>query len=339
MARHLSPFLLTLALTVPLTSCTANAAQPARPARLQTVALGMGYVPNVQFAPFYMADALGLYRKAGITVRFDYGSSPNLLQLTAAGREQFAIADATDTITGVAHGYPVTGVASMYQRLPVTIFSLARRHIRTVSELKGKTLGIPGRFGSSWVALLTALRAAGLPTSSLTIRTIGYTQAESVVQGTVDAAVGYSNNEPILLKRRGYKVSTQELGGNLVGAGLVAGNSLIAHNPRLVRSFVQATLAGMRATINNPKAAFAVCRKVKGLQDLSGRNVGDQYAVLLKTIAFWRSAGTRAYGLGYADPAQWRHSIADLRAIGQINKIPSLSSVETERFIAGAPHM
>ena len=316
---------------------TASAHVPAVQAR--AVTLGVGYVPSVQFAPFYVAAARGYYRQAGLDVRFSYGFSPNLLQLVGAGRDDFAIGDGTDTIIAASQGVPVTSVATMYQRLPVAIFSLRRAGIRAVRDLPGKRLGIPGRFGSSYAALLASLHAQGIAPGVVSTVTIGYTQAQSVVQGKVDAAVGYSTNEPVVLERHGYRLNVLEIGtlSRLVGAGLVAGNSLITRNPGIVQGFVRATMRGMADTIARPAAAFAVCRKVRGLDTLRGRDIGDQYAVLLRSISFWHDGDTRRHGLGYANAAQWSASIRLLRAVGQVSRMPSLGRVVTNRFVSGAP--
>jgi NitT/TauT family transport system substrate-binding protein len=298
----------------------------------------MGYIPSVQFAPFYVADQRGYYRRAGLKVDFNYASSPDLLELVGAGRMDLAIADGTDAIAAVAKGVPIVYVMAEYQRFPVAIFSLARSHIRSVADLRGKTVGVPGRYGATYAGLLAALHAAGLRPSDVKIQTIKYTQVESVATGKVDAAVGYSPNEPVLLARRGYKVNTIEVSAvaNLVAPGVVAGRSLIAHNPALVRAFVQATLHGMADTIANPHMAFTMALHVRGLTTLHGRDAADQYAVLLRTIAFWHSPATRAHGLGYADPMQWRTSVRTLHAIGQLPHIPELTMLYTNTFVAGS---
>src|ERR671937_1755453 len=304
----------------------------------RTVTLGIGYIPSVQFAPFYVADQRGYYRRAGLKVAFNYASSPNLLELVGAGRMAMAIADGTDAIAAVAQGVPIVYVMAEYQRFPVAIFSLARSHIRAVADLRGKTVGVPGRYGATYVGLLAALHAAGLRPGDVKIQTIGYTQVESVATGKVDAAVGYSPNEPVLLARHGYKVNTIEVSAvaNLVAPGVVAGRSLIAHDPALVRAFIQATLHGMADAIATPHLAFTMALRVRGLTTLHGRDAADQYAVLLHTIPFWHSPATRAHGLGYADPMQWRNSVRILHAIGQLPHMPEPATLYTNTFVAGA---
>ncbi len=329
---------LLLGLSVALSAMSTASAHSNR-AALRSVTLGVGYVPSVQFAPFYVAAAKGYYRAAGLDVRLSYGFSPNLLQLVGAGRDDFAIGDGTDTIAAVSQGVPVTSIATMYQRLPVAIFSLQRAKIRTLLDLRGKRLGIPGRFGASYAALLAALSLHRIKAGDVSIQSIGYTQAQSVVQGKVDAAVGYSTNEPIILERHGYRLNVLEIGTltSLVGAGLVAGNAYIARNPGIVQSFVRATMRGVAETIDHPREAFALSRQVRGLNTLRGRDVGDQYAVLTRSIAFWHDAATRTHGLGYGRPTQWATSIRLLTSVGQLARAPSLSRVLSNRFVRGTP--
>lgn len=345
MAKRLIPLVLLAALAAVTIVPHASAApatpdvRPATPAQvMRTITLGMGYVPSVQFAPFYVADQRGYYRRAGLKVNFSYAASPNLLQLVGSGKVDLAIADGTDAIAAQASGIPITYVMAQYQRFPVAIFSLAKKDIHRVADLRGKTVGVPGKYGATYVGLLAALHSAGLRASDVHIVSIGYTQVESVAGSKVDAAVGYSNNEPLQLQRRGYKIDTIEVSGvaNLVGPGIVAGQALIHHDPALVRAFVQATLHGMADTIAGPHAAFAAALRVHGLDTLRGADARAQYAVLLRTIDLWHDAVTRAHGLGYADPAQWLDSTRILRAIGQLTTTPNTTALYTNRFSSGA---
>src|SRR5919197_1469541 len=99
MARRLIP-VLALASLIALAAAhpSHTTAEPrAASTSLRTVTIGMGYIPSVQFAPFYVADQRGYYRQAGLKVTFDYARSPDLLQLVGAGRVGLAIADGTDT--------------------------------------------------------------------------------------------------------------------------------------------------------------------------------------------------------------------------------------------------
>lgn len=329
---------LALALAALLAGATAIArTTAAQPAALHAVKIGMGYIPSVQFAPFYVAQQRGYYRQAGLNVTFDYAQSPTLLQIVGAGHEDFAVADGTDAIAAVDGGVPLTYVMAEYQRFPVAIFALRKSGIRSVHGLRGKTVGVAGRYGATYTGLLAALHSAGLTLNDVHVTTIGYTQVESVAAGRVDAAVGYSVNEPVRLAALGYKVTTLEVSAeaDLVAPGIVTSVQEATHNPAVVRAFVQATLRGLADTIANPKAAFAISRQTGGLM-LSGNDIAVQYDVLKRAIDFWHGAGTKVHGLGYVDPVQWSASAKLLHLLTPSTPATLPKTAYTNTFVAGS---
>ena len=46
---------------------------PAPASGLTEVSVVMGYIPNVQFAPFYVAESKGYFAEAGLKVKFNWG--------------------------------------------------------------------------------------------------------------------------------------------------------------------------------------------------------------------------------------------------------------------------
>ena len=75
--------------------------------------------------------------------------------------------------------------------------------IQKVSDLKGHSVGIPGKFGDTWIGLLALLSSAGLKQDDVNIQTVGFTQVQALVTKKVDAVMGYLNNEPIQLQKQG----------------------------------------------------------------------------------------------------------------------------------------
>ncbi|HEY4944936.1 MAG TPA: ABC transporter substrate-binding protein, partial [Candidatus Limnocylindrales bacterium] len=56
---------------------TAPIASPTPSAPVKLV-VGLGYIPNIQFAQFYLADQAGYYRNAGLQVEFQNKIDPEL---------------------------------------------------------------------------------------------------------------------------------------------------------------------------------------------------------------------------------------------------------------------
>src|SRR6478672_8253108 len=51
------------------------------------ITIALGYDPNIQFAPFYVALNKGYYKAAGLDVTFKHGIVPDLIKLLGAGSE------------------------------------------------------------------------------------------------------------------------------------------------------------------------------------------------------------------------------------------------------------
>ena len=170
--------------------------------------VGLGYIPSVQFAPFYLAQQEGWYAEAGLEVEFQNKIDPDLITLVGQGAIDVGIGDGTSIIPAVSHGIPVRYVATIYGKFPSIVFAKASSGITTAADLKDKRIGTPGRYGSSWIMLQALLGSVGLTTDDVDIVEYpDFTQRAAVEQGAVDAATGFANNEPVQLELAGEAVT------------------------------------------------------------------------------------------------------------------------------------
>ncbi len=312
--------------TVPAASASSTAASTN--SALVHIRLPMGYIPNVQYAPFYVAVEKGYYRQAGIEIDFDYSSETDGVSLVGAGNLQFSIASGEQVLLARAQGLPVVYAMTWWQDFPVAVVSMSSENITTPKDLKGKKIGLPGLYGASYIGLDALLGSAGLKESDVTLDSIGYNQVEALISNQVQAAVVYANNEPIQLRARGYDINVIQVADyvKLASNGLITNETTIQKNPKLVQAMVQATLHGIADTLANPDEAYKISEKY--VEGLASSDQKIQHEVLSASISFWKTDR-----LGYSQPEAWQNMQKVLLDMGLLNKPVDLNQAYTNEFI------
>jgi NitT/TauT family transport system substrate-binding protein len=215
---------------------------PAQSGALTPVALGLGFIPSVQFAPFYVAQAKGFFTEQGLDVTLQHGIETDFLKLVGVNQMQFAVGSGDQVILGRAQGLPLTYTLAWYRQFPVTVMSLADKGLNTPQALEGRRVGIPGLFGASLVAWKALVYATGLDESQVTLESIGFTQAAAVSQDRVDAALDYVTNGPVQLRLAGQEVNIIRVSDyiDLPSNGLITNAQTVAENPELVQRMTNA---------------------------------------------------------------------------------------------------
>ncbi len=295
------------------------------------IRLPMGYIPDIQFSPFYVADARGYFREAGIEIEFDYSFETDGVALVGADELQFALASGEQVLLARAEDLPVVYVMAWFQEYPIAVAARGDLSVDDPADLRGLKVGIPGLFGATYVGYRALLSAAGLPDDVATLETIGFNQVAALAEGQVDAAVVYANNEPIQLEAQGVPVHVIEVADyvSLASNGLVTNEITIRENPDLVRRMVRAILRGLEDVIEDPEAAAYEISKdyVEGLEE-ADKEV--QMRVLRASIEMWK-----ADRLGYADPEAWRNMHDVLLEMGLLAEPIDWQAAFTNEFLPG----
>ncbi len=172
---------------------------------MKNVSIGLGYIPDIQFAPFYVAQARGYYKAAGLNVTFHHGVVPDLIGSMIAGKNDFVFAGGDEMLVARDKNVKVLDVATIFQKYPVSLIVPSDSPIKTLADLKGRTIGVPGPFGSTYTGLLALLYKANLPLSAVKVQSIGFTQVAALLAHRVDAVMGYSNNEAIAIEQSRFR--------------------------------------------------------------------------------------------------------------------------------------
>jgi NitT/TauT family transport system substrate-binding protein len=313
------------------TAAPAAAEDPAA----REVVMAMPYIPNVQFAHFYVADSKGYYAEEGLKVSLDYNFETDVVQRAAQGTVSFGAASGDSVLLARAQGLPVVTVATISQKFPVVFYSKQAAGIAKPEDLRGKTVGIPGRFGASYIGLLALLYASKIPEADLSIQEIGFAQVAALSEDKVQVASGYGNNEPVQLAQQDIPVNVIRVADYfpLASDGIIASEKLIAEEPEVVRGFVRATLRGMRDVIDNPNEAFDIALEyIPELKSADEATQKLQRTVLQETLPYWQSDATEASGLGFTDEASWKATHTFLRDGGLLKQDVDVSKAFTNEF-------
>jgi NitT/TauT family transport system substrate-binding protein len=293
--------------------------------------LPMGYIPNVQYAPFYVAVERGYYADEGLEIEFDYSFETNGVKLVGAGELPFALVSGEQVLLARAQGLPVVYVMAWFQDFPIAVAAPEASGIRAPEDLIGKRIGIPLLEGASYVGLRALLHAAGMQEQDIVLDTIGFNQVETLVAGQEEAVVVYANNEPLQLEARGHPVNLIRVADyvSLASNGLLTNEATLSENPELVRSMVRATLRGIEDTIADPTAAFEIVKKyVEGLDQLSAADQALQRRILDASIEFWKADRP-----GYSDPQAWQNMQELLLGMGLLAEPLDLAAAFSNEYL------
>jgi NitT/TauT family transport system substrate-binding protein len=326
-----SKFLISILISaIMLSACSPLLAETTTPTTQKPVAirLPVGYIPNVQFAPLYVAIEKGFYREEGLDVTMDYNMETDSVALVGAGELPFAIVSGEQVLLGRGQGLPVVYVMAWYQKYPVGVVTKKESGIKTPADLKGKKIGIPGLYGASYIGFIALLSSSGISEKDVTLDSIGFNQVEALVAGQEDAVVVYIANEPIQLAARGYDINTLRAADfiDLVANGLITNEKTIQENPDLVRRMVRATLRGIEYSIANPQVAYDISKKY--VENLSKADEKIQKQILAASMELWK-----AEKLGFSQPKAWENMQKILLQMGLLKSSLDLNSAYSNDYL------
>jgi NitT/TauT family transport system substrate-binding protein len=321
-------FLLLVLLGALVTACGSGAGNGSGSEALAHVKLPVGYIPNIQFAPLYVAIEKGYFREAGIELEFDYSFETDAVALVGAHELQFAVVSGEQVLLARAQGLPVVYVAAWYQQYPVAVVSKTEQGIKMPADLKGKKIGLPGLYGANYIGLEALLFSAGLSDADVTLDSINFTQVEALATDREQAVSVYTTNEPVQLRAQGYELNEIRVADHvqLASNGLITNEKTIAENPELVRRMVKALLQGLEDTISNPDEAYELSKT--HVPNMAEADEAVQKEVLALSIDLWQ-----AERLGFSDEQSWQNMQETLLKMGLLEKSLELEKAFTNEYL------
>jgi ABC-type nitrate/sulfonate/bicarbonate transport systems, periplasmic components len=228
-------------------------------AELKPAALVLQWQPQAQFAGFYVAQAKGFYREAGVDLTLIPGGQDVVpSRLLSTGRAQFATMFLATGVEHRAKDLPVTLLAQLVQRSALMLVTRADSGIKEPKDLDGKRVSLwDNEFQLQPRALFQRLgiHPRIVPQSS----TLGL-----FLQGGVDAASAMWYNEYHTLLASGLDPEDlhvffyRDLNLNFPEDGIYTLEKIRAADPALCRAVTQASLRGWEYAFAHPEEALDI---------------------------------------------------------------------------------
>ncbi|MDP1823978.1 MAG: ABC transporter substrate-binding protein [Archangium sp.] len=267
----------------------------AQAGELTPITLQLKWRHQFQFAGYYMAEARGYYRDAGLAVRFAE-ATPGMQPIdeVLSGNAQFGVGT-TDLLLYRHQQKPVVAVAAIFQHSPIALMTLERAG-HSLLALKGKRVMVEPHSAE----LAAFLAREGLGPGSVQQVEHSFDPID-LVEGRVDAMSVYVTDEPWTLSTQGVPHSLfppRNAGIDFYGDTLFSTERYIAAHPGVVAAFREASLRGWREAMADPDAAIDL---ILQLSDRKSRpQLRFEADVMAPLLQF------ELIEPGYMSPVRWR---------------------------------
>lgn len=228
----------------------------------QTVYVAMDGWDSAETVSLLEGERRGFFEKNRLFVVTLSPVSPKLtIPDVVKGQDAIGIGHGPEAVAAMDRGAPIVIVGSVVQK-PTAAFIWDRGSgIKGISDLKGKTIAIPGlSFQEEF--LEKALEDEGLEMTDVKLIRVDNDLAPALLGGRADAIFGGSANvEGIDLESKGVKPVVTPVSAlgfpDFEELVLVARRDVAEENPELIEGFVEATAHGAREAAAKPKQAAA----------------------------------------------------------------------------------
>ncbi|GAB1394969.1 ABC transporter substrate-binding protein [Rhodocyclaceae bacterium] len=221
--------------------------------------LSLLWLPQAQFAGYYMAAEKGIYLKHGIDLTIiDGGPGHSPAEYLRDGRADFAILWLTTALQRRDEGLPLVHIGQVVQQSSMLLVAHKDSGIRTLADLDGKKVSLwGGDFDIPSRSVFDQHRVRVKPIQqSATVNLF--------LRRGVAAASAMWYNEYNTLLNTGLNADEltvfplKDLGANYPEDGLYALQQTVARDPALVDAFVRATLEGWEYAFAHPEETIDV---------------------------------------------------------------------------------
>lgn len=289
-----------------------------------TASVALSWIKNYEFAGYYFAEDDGDYTDAGFD-KVDLiagGGNTNSWDLVLGGQAQIGLASDLTGITGAINdGAGLKIIGAQFVKNPVGFVSLAKNPIRTVADLKGKRIGVDA---GGKLAVEAVLKANDLPADTVEFVSVP-NGVDPLMNGEVDALIGFLTNYPIAVKNAGGDVVTMSFAdANYAqfGDAVVVSDKELSENRDEIKAIMKASIEGWNSALSKGTDAIAdIAMKHGGADNGLDRQLQVDSAAVLPS--FMLTPDTVKNGIFTLTPELIDQAVSSLAAAG-ITADPSM---------------
>ncbi|GHC30340.1 GGDEF domain-containing protein [Aidingimonas halophila] len=341
--RVLAPLWLSLLSALSLGAPVANAQAPRDD--LEPVSLQLLWYHQFQSAGYYAAQDQGYYRDAGFDVEIRHGGYDNQgrsvdpVEEVIFGRADFGVTR-SDILLHHSRGAPVTVIANIMQRSPLTLLTLKRYGFDRLEDIGDRpvSLTLPTNNPDKRISAETvaALRKADVDIRALNNSPPSW-DLDDLLSGTTQLTTAYRTDEPYLLRQVGatpVEIDPADYGVDFYGDTLFTHRQLADNEPERVAAFRDASLRGWEYALEHPEAIATLIEREYGTR--SERH--DREFLLHEAEQLRELMQPQLIEIGYMNPRRWE-SIAEVyQELGMIQQADIGSLLFTPES-NGSPHL
>ncbi len=288
-------------LIIALVNCTGQPATPTLPA--DAINLQMSWIHEYSASPLYSAEKNGHFATQNLSVNlieggFQDGNFVDPIQSALDTVNSIGMSDAATLILARAAGQPVVAIATITQRSPSVVISLAEDNIQTPQDLIGKQVAVAE--GGATHLITTMLTMQNINRDDVTIVPRTDFGIAPLLDGSVDALLGWITNENVMLEeteREGNILLLSDYGVDTYNFVVFTTEEMLQNKPDAVKRFITALMAGVADVIANPEQAIDYT--------LSYAPSLDKAAQLRRLEAFIPLMQTPGTAIGQMSPDIW----------------------------------
>ena len=273
------------------------------------VVLQTDWYPQPEHAGFYVAQAKGYYRDAGLDVEIrPGGNAVSVPQLVATGRVQMGIGTTDNLMVAQSRGVPLVSLFPYFQHDPQCVMFHKGSGIKTLADLDGRTVMVNP--GAAYVAYLQKSLGIRLQLVPMDFSLARFLKDPTFVQQC------FLTSEPWYVAQQGVEPGVLPLSSSGFDPYRVvfANAEFVAAHPEQVRAFISASLRGWREYADgDPAEVHAILAKLNPQQTLEHmawtRTEMAARALIVGNVA----AGE---GLGHVSRTRVRQLEQQLSALG-----------------------